>query len=143
VTTRPGTIDRGRIAWLAFGAIAIVGGTVLGSNAQALDAVVSPPALIRASLVAASALAGSALLGSAIRRLSDGPRVRSAELTGGDVAALIRAVRLVFLSVAAFAAGAGWLLGHPLPFVVALVIAGIDILETSLLLLVVAVRRPG
>jgi hypothetical protein len=142
VTTRPGTIDRGRIAWLAIGALAIVGGTALGWNAQVLDAVVSPPALIRASLVAASVVVGIALLRSAIQRLSDGPRVRAAELAAGDVAALIRAVRLVFLSVAAFAAGAGWLLGHPLPFVVALVIAGIDILETSLLLLVVAVRRP-
>jgi len=143
VTTRPGTIDRARIGWLAVGAIAIVGGTALGWNARALDAVVSPPALIRASLVGASALAGIAMLASAIRRLSDGPRVQAAELAGGDVAALIRAVRLVFLSVAAFAAGAGWLLAHPLPFIVALVIAGIDVLETSLLLLVVAVRRPG
>ena len=40
-------------------------------------------------------------------------------------------------------AAAGWLLGHPLPLVVALVIAGVDILETSFLLLVVAFRRDG
>ena len=49
-------------------------------------------------------------------------------------------MRYVFLAVAAFAAAAGWLIGHPLPFVVALVIAGVDVLETTFLLLVVAVR---
>jgi hypothetical protein len=143
VTNGLATIDRGRIAWLAAGAIAIVGGTALGWNAALLDAVVGPPVIVRAALVAASAVVGIALLRAAIGRLSEAPRVVAAQLTGRDVAALIRAVRLVFLAVAAFAAGAGWLLGHPLPFVVALVIAGIDILETSLLLLVVAVRRPG
>jgi len=45
-------------------------------------------------------------------------------------------VRLIFLAVAAFATGSAFLLGHPLPLVVALVIAGVDVLETSLLLLV-------
>jgi hypothetical protein len=30
--------------------------------------------------------------------------------------------------------------GHPLPFIVALVIAGVDILETTFLLLVVSLR---
>jgi hypothetical protein len=46
----------------------------------------------------------------------------------------------VFLAVAAFAAASGWLLGHSLPLVVALVIAGVDVLETSFLLIVVALR---
>jgi hypothetical protein len=54
-----------------------------------------------------------------------------------DVRGLIRAVRLAFLAVAALAAAAGWLLAHPLPLVIAAVIAGIDVIETSLLLLVV------
>jgi hypothetical protein len=53
---------------------------------------------------------------------------------------MIRGVRLVFLAVAAFAAGASWLVGHPLRIVVALVIAGVDVLETSFLLLVVTIR---
>jgi len=57
-----------------------------------------------------------------------------------NIGSMIRGVRLVFLAVAAFAAGAGWRLGHPLPLVVALVIAGIDVLETSFLLLVVNLR---
>ena len=55
--------------------------------------------------------------------------------------ALIRGVRLAFLAVAAFAAAAGWALGHPLPLLVALVIAGIDVVETSFLLLVVGPDR--
>jgi hypothetical protein len=53
---------------------------------------------------------------------------------------MIRGVRLVFLAVAAFAAASAWLLGHPLPLVIALVIAGVDVLETSFLLLVVSLR---
>ena len=47
------------------------------------------------------------------------------------------------MRTAALSAAAGWLLGHPLPFVVALVIAGVDILETTFLLFVIAVRREG
>jgi hypothetical protein len=54
---------------------------------------------------------------------------------------MVRGVRLAFLAVAAFAAAAGWLLGHPLPIVIALVIAGVDVIETSFLLLVVRTRR--
>ena len=54
-----------------------------------------------------------------------------------DVRGLIRAVRLIFLAVAAFAASAGWVLANPLPLLVAAVIAGIDVIETSFLLLVV------
>ncbi len=136
-------MDRGRIVWLAAGALAVVAGTLLGWNTSLLDAIAGPPALVRATLVAISTLAGLALLREAVRRLAAGRRVAATDMTDLDVALLIRAVRLVFLSVAAFAAAAGWLLGHPLPFIVALVIAGVDILETSLLLLVVALRREG
>ena len=67
--------------------------------------------------------------------------MRSGELTGRDLAGLIRGVRYVFLAVAALSAGLGWLLGHPLPFIVALVIAGVDILETTFLLIVVTTPR--
>lgn len=70
------------------------------------------------------------------------PPTRSPSSSGHDgrgprSAGLIRAVRLAFLAVAAFAAAAGWALAHPLPLVVAAIIAGIDVIETSLLLLVV------
>jgi len=141
MTARSENVDRGRIAWLLAGAGALLVGTLLGWSGDFLDALATPPPIIRAALVAVSTLLGVALLRESVRRIADGRRVPTAEMTGRDVALLIRAVRLVFLSVAAFAAAAGWLVGHPLPFVVALVIAGIDILETSLLLLVVALRH--
>jgi hypothetical protein len=59
----------------------------------------------------------------------------------GTARDLIRGVRLSFLAVAAFAAAAGWAFGSALPIVAALVIAGVDVLETSFLLLVTAVRE--
>jgi len=38
------------------------------------------------------------------------------------------------------AAAAGWLLGTPVPIVVGLLIAGVDVIETGFLLLVVSFR---
>jgi hypothetical protein len=143
MTARPHEVDQGRVAWLLAGGGALLVGTLLGWSGGLLEAIATPPALVRAALVAISTLGGFALLRESVRRIAQGRRVPTTEMSGRDMAHLIRAVRLVFLSVAAFAAAAGWLLGHPLPFVVALVIAGIDILETSLLLLVVSLRRDG
>lgn len=139
----------GRLAWLIAGAGAIAAGTALGWDAAVLTAFVTPPAPIRAALVGVAAAAGIWLLTAALARLGgdpgnggdrsglDGPGARFGRR---DIGLMIRGVRLVFLAVAAFAAGAGWLLGHPLPLVVALVIAGVDVLETSFLLLVVNLR---
>ena len=135
------SIDRGRVAWLGLGIAALVGGTLLGWNGDLLTAIATPPPLVRAALVGASVVVAFALLASAVRRLETGRATPASELTGPDLAALIRGVRYIFLSVAAFAAAAGWLLGDPLPFVVALIIAGVDVIETSFLLLVVALRR--
>lgn len=135
-----GPIDRGRVAWLVAGGLALVGGTLLGWNAALLDTISRPPALIRAALVGVFVLLGLWLVGTAMRRMA-ATRAPAGELTGRDLAGLVRGVRLVFLAVAAFAAAGGWLVGHPLPFIVAMVIAGVDVLETSFLLLVVAVRR--
>jgi hypothetical protein len=130
-----------RLAWLIAGAGAIAGGTALGWDASALGAVVAPPAPIRAALVGVSAAVGIWLLVAALSRISGDPDGSGAAVEGRrDIGSMIRGVRLVFLAVAAFAAGAGWLLGHPLPLVLALVIAGVDVLETSFLLLVVTIR---
>jgi hypothetical protein len=132
----------GRMLWLIAGAGAIAAGTALGWDAAALSAFVTPPALIRAALVGVAAAIGIWLLVAALARLAGDPGEEEAtppERTR-NIGSMIRGVRLVFLAVAAFAAGAGWLLGHPLPLVVALVIAGIDVLETSFLLLVVNLR---
>jgi len=132
---------RGRVAWMVVGIAALVGGTLLGWNSVVLQAIAGPPALVRAALTGVSAVAGLWCLAQALRRLEAGRGADPGAMTGPDLALLVRGVRFIFLAVAAFAAGAGWLLGHPLPFVVALVIAGVDIVETSFLLLVVSVRR--
>ena len=117
---------------LALGVLAVVAATVLGSTAGLLDAVVTPPTIVRAALVGGSVAIGVVLLSRSLARMAEGT---------ADVPALIRGVRLAFLAVAAFAAAAGWALGHPLPLLVALVIAGIDVVETSFLLVVVGPDR--
>ena len=128
-------VDRprlGAVMALALGALAVVGATVVGWNEGFLDALVTPPPLLRAGLVGGSVGLGVVLLARSVTRL--------AEASERDVPALIRAVRLAFLAVAAFAAAAGWAIGPPLPLIIAAVIAGIDVLETSFLLLVVGRR---
>jgi hypothetical protein len=119
----------GALTALVLGGIAVVAATVVGANADALEAIVHPPPLIRAALVGGSAAIAVILLSRGLARLAGGR---------DDVPGLIRGVRLVFLAVAAAAAGAGWALGDALPLIIALVIAGIDVVETSFLLLVVA-----
>lgn len=137
--------DPTRLLWLLAGAAAIAAGTALGWDATSLASVVTPPPLIRAALVGGTVALGVVLLIAALGRLA-GPPIEDVRLVPRpgdgerDVAGMIRGVRLVFLAVAAFAAASGWLLGHPLPLVVALVIAGVDVLETSFLLIVVALR---
>jgi hypothetical protein len=135
--------DAGRIAWLLVGGLAIGAGTALGWDASALSAIVTPPPYIRAALVGLSVAVALVLLLGALNRLAGGddePARASAGQTPRDIGAMIRGVRFVFLAVAALAAASGWLLGHPLPLVVALVIAGVDVLETSFLLIVVGLR---
>ena len=155
------SVDSRRVAWLVAGGLALVGGTLLGWNSAFLEALATPPALIRAATRgrcrrprAVAAGGGDAPAGRQSRpaagtgvgvgarsgvQCRGGPSV--GELSTRDLAGLVRGIRLVFLAVAAFAAAIGWLVGHPLPFIVALVIAGVDILETSFLLLVVALRK--
>jgi hypothetical protein len=125
---------------LALGVLAFVVGTAFGWDARLVDAVVTPPAIVRAALVAVAVVAGVALLAGGLRRI--GARAGSVAATA-DLPAMIRGVRLVFLGVAAWAAAVGWIAGHPLPLVIALIIAGVDVIETSFLLLVVRSRRAG
>lgn len=115
------------------GALAIVVGTMLGLASGVVDAVVEPPAIVRAALIGGSVAIGVVLLARGIVAMSAGDT---------DIRRLIRGVRLAFLAVAAFAAAAGWALGSPLPLIVALVIAGIDVVETSFMLLVVGGPPP-
>jgi hypothetical protein len=119
---------------LGLGLVAVVGATLAGTNGNALDAIVHPPPLIRAALVGGSVSLALACLWRGLERLAGGTE---------DVPGLVRGVRWIFLAVAALAAGAGWALGDALALVVALVIAGIDVIETSFLLLVVGSDRVG
>jgi len=135
MTSRGPRADRSRsgaVVALLLGGVAVTGATTVGWNEGLLDALVTPPPIVRAALVGGSVALGLVLLARSVGRL--------AEAGEGDVPGLIRAVRLAFLAVAALAAAAGWALGHPLPLIIAAVIAGIDVLETSFLLLVVARR---
>ena len=113
---------------LGLGALAVGAATLLGSTTGALDAVVHPPPLIRAALVGLSAGLAVVLLSRALTRLAGGAT---------DVPGMVRGVRLLFLALAAAVAGVGWVVGDPLPLIVALVVAGIDVVETSFLLIVV------
>ena len=129
---REGRPRLGAMLALGLGMLAVIGATVVGWNDGWLDALVAPPLIVRAALVGLAVAVGVALLGRSVARLT--------EAGTDDVPGLIRAVRLAFIAVAAFAAAAGWALAHPLPLVVAAVIAGIDVIETSFLLIVVGRR---
>jgi hypothetical protein len=126
------------LAALVAGIGILVAGTLAGWDAGIVDAIATPPALIRAGLAGLAVVFGLWLLSGAIERLGASEPTETGER---DLVALARGVRLAFLALAAFAAAGGWVLGHPLPIVVALVIAGVDIVETSFLLAVMAVRR--
>jgi hypothetical protein len=121
---------------LGLGALAV--GTAFGWDASLVEAIVEQPALVRAALVAAAVVGGAALLAGGLRRIGAAPRPGEA---APDLPTMVRGIRLVFLAVAAMAAAIGWIAGHPLPIVIALVIAGVDVLETTFLLLVVRRRR--
>ena len=122
---------------LAAGVAAVLAATLLGGAGPLFEAVVSPPIVVRAALVGISALVALALLGRALAALGGG----APSAPERDMATMIRGVRLAFLAVAAIAASAGWFVGHPLLLVVALVIAGVDVVETTFLLIVARRHR--
>jgi hypothetical protein len=126
---------RAYVVALVGGLEAVILATVVGGAGTVLDAIASPPTLVRAALVGASAVLGLWLLSRALVALSGG------DAPERDMATMIRGVRLAFLAVAAVAAAAGWFIGHPLLLVVGLVIAGVDVAETSFLLIVARSRR--
>jgi len=130
------------LAGLAAVAIASAAGLAEGL----LAFIATPPPIVRAGLAGFAIVLGGWLLVAATRRI-DGSIQHDLPADGGkisdaDLGALVRAVRLVFLSAASFTAAGGWLLGDPLPLVIALVIAGVDVIETSFLLLVATRRSP-
>jgi hypothetical protein len=124
------------LGWpLVAGVVVLVVGTALGWDAGLVERLVALPAGVRAVLVGGSVVVAFALLREALTRLQG-----SVEGESHDLPTMVRGIRFVFLAVAAFAAAGGWLIGHPLPIVVALIVAGVDVLETSFLLIVVSTR---
>ena len=115
---------------LLLGATA-VGAAIVAGRTDLLAAFLEPPIPVRWMLGLAAAITGLGLL------------LRSSEQVGSsrEAAQLVRAIRLVFLAVAAFAASAGWLIGSPVPVVAALVIAGVDVLETTFFLVIAGAHR--
>jgi hypothetical protein len=130
----------GGIAIIGVGLIAVVGGTLLGSG-RIGGGIESWPPLVRAILVGLSVAIGLLLLGRAVTMLAAAAPEGTATPEGRDVRTMIRAVRLAFLAVAAFAAAGAWLIGQELLLVIAAVIAGIDVIETTFLLLVARTHR--
>ena len=126
------------------GIAALVMAMVAGVAPALLDVVARPPAILRAALAGGAVVVGGRLLLSALRRI-DGSIRRDAGTASGisdaDLGAMVRGVRLVFLAAASFTAASGWILGDPLPLVIALAIAGVDVVETSFLLLVATSKR--
>ena len=131
------------ITVIAIGILAVVGGTLLGSG-EVDGGIEAWPPIVRALLVGLSIAIGLLLLGRAVTMLADsGPEGAATSPEGRDIRSMIRAVRLVFLAVAAFAAAGAWLVGSPLLLVVAVIIAAIDVIETTFLLLVARPRGDG
>jgi len=132
-------------AALVAGLGAVVLAMLAGTVPDLVASIAGPPPLVRAGLAGAALVVGGRLLLSAVRRI-DGAFRREPGVSGAvsdaDLGAMVRGVRLVFLAAAAFTAAAGWILAEPLPLVIALVIAGVDVVETSFLLLVATSRRP-
>jgi hypothetical protein len=134
------------VALALLGGIAAVVVAMLAGVAPALlQLVAQPPPIVRAVLAGGSIVLGGRLVLSAVRRINESMQREAApptRISDADLGSMVRGVRLVFLAAAAFTAAAGWILGEPLPLVIALVIAGVDVVETSFLLLVATSRHP-
>jgi hypothetical protein len=129
---------------LVGGVVAVALAMVAGLVPAILDVVARQPTLVRAVLAGGSIVLGGRLLVSALRRIDASMRREAgpaSRISDADLGTMVRGVRLVFLAAACFAAATGWILGEPLPLVIALVIAGVDIVETSFLLLVATSKR--
>ena len=136
---RPRSRLDGRLALalvLVAGAAAVALASAAGLAEDALRAIAAPAAIVRAGLSGVAIVLGARLLLGAVQRIDRSLRGET------DLGTLVRGVRLVFLAAAAFTAAGGWVLGEPLPLVIALVIAGVDVVETSFLLLVASRRSP-
>lgn len=128
---------------LLAGLAAVVVAMASGLAPDLFRAVATPAPIVRAALAGLAIVIGGRLLIAAVQRIDSSLRREGSEagrLSDSDLGTLVRGVRLVFLAAASLTAAAGWILADPLPLVVALVIAGVDVIETSFLLLVASRR---
>ena len=125
---------RRQVALLLLGVGAVVLATVAGGS-DVLGRILEPPFPVGLLLAAAVTIVGVVVLLRGVTRAA-GARE--------DARELIRAVRLIFVAVGCFAAAAGWIVGSPVPIIAGLIIVGIDVVETTFLLLVTSAREdPG
>jgi hypothetical protein len=130
---------------LVAGVFAIALATLVGLVPDLFRLLAGPPPIVRAALAGAAIVVGARWLLSALRRIDMSMRQEAgpaSRVSDAGLGTMVRGVRLLFLAAAAFTAAAGWILGEPLPLVIALVIAGVDVVETSFLLLVATSRQP-
>lgn len=128
---------------LLAGLVAVGVAMATGLVPDLLDTIARPIPIVRAVLAGGALVIGGRLLLAALRRINtafERGTDAGVEISDVDLGVMVRGVRLVFLAAAAFAAAGGWILGEPLPLVIALVIAGVDVVETSFLLLVATKR---
>lgn len=116
-------------------ALLLVGG-LIGLNPDALDAALKGPIVVRLALAAAAALVAVWYLLSAMSRLAGGSGSPEAGPTRRPFAEMVRGVRYVFLAIASVAVGAAFVVSHPLPLIIGLIVAAVDVIETSFLLIV-------
>jgi hypothetical protein len=120
------------------GVALLLAGGLIGLNPDALDAALAGPIVVRLALAAAAALVGAWCLLSGVNRLAG----EGSSPPIGEGAAprpfseMVRGVRYVFLAIAALAVGSAFVVGHPLPLIIGLIVAAVDVIETSLLLVV-------
>lgn len=134
---RAATATGSPIGSLAVGLAILVAGAWIGLDPTLLETLLAGPTTARFALAAAAAVLGLWLLLRAVQLLAgDGDEDRTAGRTARPFADVVRGVRSVFLAIAAFAAASAFVVSHPLPLVLALIIAGVDVVETAFLLLV-------
>ncbi|MFN8624129.1 MAG: hypothetical protein U0869_25590 [Chloroflexota bacterium] len=129
-TTSSRSTARRQLLLLLAGFGAVVLGTVIGGSGAA-GKILEPPFPLGLMLGAAAAIIGVVVL------LQGAARIRPAR---EDPRELIRGVRLAFVAVGCFAAAGGWFFGTALPIIAGLIIIGIDIIETTFLLMLTAVK---
>jgi hypothetical protein len=113
--------------------VGAIGLAMASGSSDLLGRILEPPFPLGVLLGIASLIIGVVVVLRAAARIGE---------AGEDARELIRAIRLIFLAVGLCSAAAGWIMGTPIPIVAGLVIIGIDVLETTFLLLVSA-ARPG